>query len=97
MERLAVRVNSGLYIFGEIGVRHWRVTQLLFICLRQSDTRADLTAGTLRSFGHRDRSVVLLHDYLNAFLDLRQYVVISRAFRPSAPTTSAAPSCHIRS
>lgn len=66
-------INSGLDIRREIGVRDWRVTEILFVCLRNGDAFAELAAGALRCFDDCNRSVVLFDDYLQAFLaDSRQ-------------------------
>ena len=43
--------------------------------LRQSDALADFPARTLRRLDDGHRTMVLLHDHLDAFLDLGQHAV----------------------
>ena len=43
MQRLAVRINSRLYVLGEFGIGYRRVAKLFFIRLRQSDAFADFS------------------------------------------------------
>src|SRR5450432_3043367 len=75
IQRFAVGINGRLHVLGEVGIGHRRVAELLFIRLHQRDALTDFPAWSLRRLDDGHRTMVLLHDHLDAFLDLGQYGV----------------------
>jgi hypothetical protein len=73
MQRLSVCLDGRLHIFREVGIGHWRVAELLFIRLRQSDAFAELPARTLRRPDNRHGLVVMLDDHLDTVLDSHKH------------------------
>ncbi|MDQ1471477.1 MAG: hypothetical protein QOJ99_2957 [Bryobacterales bacterium] len=60
-------VDAFLYIFGEVRVRQWRVSQTRFKCLGNCDCLVDRTAGTLGRSYYSHRPMVLFNYNLSAF------------------------------
>ena len=61
-------VNGGLDVGGEIGVRNRRVTETLFVRLRDGDALAQLAARAFRSPDDSHGPAVLLYDYLQSLI-----------------------------
>ena len=68
-------VDCVLYVLSEVGIGYWRITERLFVFLREKDTLASLPAWSSRGFDEGDRTMILFHDYFNALLDLRNHCV----------------------
>ena len=66
-------IDARLHVVGEVGIWHRRIAELRFICLRKSDALADFPAWTLRRPDDGHGTMVLLHNHLDALLDLGQH------------------------
>lgn len=75
IEWLPMGIDGRLQVLGEVGIGHRRVAQFLLVCLRECDALADLPPGALRRSDDGYGTMVLLHDHLDAFLDLGQHGV----------------------
>src|ERR1019366_9886649 len=83
-KRFAVGIDGRLHVSGEVGIGHRNVAQLLFMRPRQCDALADFPARTLRRLDDGHGTMVLLHDHLDAFLDLGEHSIISVLSCPAA-------------
>lgn len=70
MERLTMGIDGRLYVSCKLGIRCGRITELCFMRLCEGDALADLPAGLPRRLNNGHRTMVLLHDNFQTFLDL---------------------------
>ena len=63
-----MRIDGSLHVAGEVGVRHRRVAEPVFVRLCQRDTFTDLAPRTLRRLDNCHGTMVLLHDHLDTLI-----------------------------